>query len=742
MQNKTLVPIIIILIAAIVSVFSGINQLLGIFSNVSIAGALISAAAALVLFFYVPYAIRKKQDEIEIPKRLSRIAMLTAVLVFCAGTLPFVVQYIRVKNYDRKGQDANVSGASAEAQHYWTKAAHLYKTLGFTDQAIRSKLLLAQAYYQTGRTKEAEEILTEFEKSTELTLENQAKLYAVYGNMYESSGNIVQAEISYQKALQTAKEEDDTRATILMNKAVVVGGKGPLYAEEASDLVKQAQAIFVKLDDYSGVAQTYANLSAQNEFNPGISLAYLDSAEMAAVKVNSPKLKGTIKMNKGLLYKKSGDTDKAVKYYNDARKDFETIGDVLGQAEIQIKLAFVDVIKSDFGSAMQKVKNSLALVNEATKEKHQLNYILLARLYSLQADIMESCGDYKEAENLFHKSLDILKEHRNYGTELHSKINYAAFLQRRNRITDAMPLLRELESLVFSDFANKATQTSLVVINNIGKTYQDAGQLDKAKEFYTKAMDMAVEIGDKYFEANAAENIAIVLRWQQSDQWETYLQRALTIYKQLSNNSAELQCLFNFYNMSSNPGMLWQILDLVDQPSIDEQTQTNVTLGIFVNDIRDDRRVNQHLLRLEKLRKKLESDGNIMLTGKVHMRIAEVEQYLGNINNIEPHFEPIEKSLHLFPFPQNISMQSGLALLKIATGKYAAAVVNLFAAFDLATGQEKQQEVLLRMIKFNWSFVGNNDKKSYIAKLHAQYENSQSEYFRKFVEEFLRYAEG
>lgn len=735
------IPIIIVVFSGVVAIFGGINQAIGLFKEFNIASVAISVIASIALFFYIPVILSKKPVS-EIPGKDLRIspktiAIIVSLLVLVAGTVPFSIQYAMASHHFNEGEKGNLSGSFAKSQNHWTKAAHLFSRLGFEDKAIGCRICLAQAYAELGKTKDAVVLMNELEKSPGLSLMNQAKLYSVKGTMNVAFGNYIAAEINYQQALQTVEANTNTEATILLNKAVMLQMKGPYYQSEAKELLYKAKDFFLSKKDYQGVANVYFNLASYYESKPTEFVSYLDSAELFAKKDNAVKIEGLVLLNRGYIFKKDGNLEEAEKQYHLARKKFETIADILSQAEVYNKLAHIDIMRSNFASALQKIKDAKAWINQLSADKNNTNHVELAKLYSTQAALLEDCGSIAEAQKMHELALSELNEYRSYSAEINSKINYAAFLQRQAKREEALTVLKEIENLLFSDLKNANNQTVLVAANNLAKLYQDIGQLDKAKQLFENAIKIAINIRNKYFEASTKENLAVLLKLMDLPGSSGYMTEALQFYRQLENKSDELRCLFNMYSFGE-ASLLPEILNLLNNPSIDYNTKTNTTLSISISAFKGDMNLlRQQLRQLELLIPSLENQKNIMLLGKCHLRIAEAEYLLGNKQECEKHFEPIEKSLSLFPYPQNISILVDFALLNINIEKYQKCVELLIRTFDLANVSVKQQDQALYMISYFWTKLNTGEQEKYRNKLKTMQSNSEDKEFKQMIGKFL-----
>ncbi|WP_025663948.1 tetratricopeptide repeat protein [Aquimarina megaterium] len=720
LSQKQKDPLPIVIFTTLVSVFSGINQIWGFFAKINFFTVITSIIIGVTVLLFFEKFIKKNVTADKFLKiykiSIRKFVLLLSLFIIMFGTIPFTSQFLLAHHYSNKAEDFSYLGLIAKSKNYLTKASSIYNKLGLKEKSNEVTLKLAESFIHLGDMGEADKIISELQKSPNLSLSNQTKLNIVKGNKNRLLGNYIRAEADYQNALQTADTTSIDHATILLNKSVILDGKGPNYKEKSNKLCQKALSIFKIKNDKNALSTTYLNLSARHQSSPEIAMLYLDSAAFYNQERKSPHLNGLILANRGFIFLKKGNILKAKSAYLESLDWFEKTNNIARQSDLEIKLAQVDIAQSKNPDALQRIKQSIALANSISEEGNIVNPIKIANLSVTQATVLEKMGKFKEAEQQYQKALKLLNKHRSYDVELRAMINYSAYLQKQNRRTEASQLLDELYSLLETQ---DESQSTLAVLNNLAKLHMAGNRLEKSEQQYREALNIAKRLGDRDSEASTMENLAIVLKLSNKPGSQKLLNDALKIYRKLDNQTNVANCLFNIYKLTNQKQALDEMLDFLDSSEIDYDTYATIVLGLTTYEIAKQELLN-HKDRIKSILhryKDIDSIINEVVIGKCHLRLAQIELELGNLHRISKHLEYIDNSFEHFEYFERINIYTQAAFLKAAINDYRSATVNFFDAFDLLSNDIDQQILILGLIERIWSGFDDPIKETYINKL-------------------------
>ena len=280
------------------------------------------------------------------------------------------------------------------------------------------------------------------------------------GLIYQMQGYLDKAIKSYIEALEIVDNEKDY-ATILGNVGTVFQMKGDLksalqFHEEAFEASKRSGSKEVEAAQLGSIGLIYKTKSDLD-----VALKYFEES----IKINRQLGRYeaiTIDLgNIGLIYQMNGDLDKAYKYYEEALEIIKVKGSEKNKAAILGNIGVIFQMKNDMKSALQFHKEALEvsrIIPSKMDESRQLGNIGI--IYMIE-------GNLDKAQQYFEEALDIDK-----------KISY------KEGITDC--------------------------VANIGRVYQKRGNLEHALKYYRDAFKFYKEIGNKKREMQVIEDIKTI----------------------------------------------------------------------------------------------------------------------------------------------------------------------------------------------------------------------------------------
>lgn len=175
------------------------------------------------------------------------------------------------------------------------------------------------------------------------------------------------------------------------------------------------------------------------------------------------------------------------------------------------------------GSAKLAWKNLNRAYREAVKEKeHELSVKTLL----LQADIKRKEGNLKEAERLQLLALNIAKKNKLKHSEALCNLSIGSRLWKTGLYNQALE--HYFKALILFEELNKNAGI-LLAHKNIGLTYKESGQFDKALEHLNNALDLAIITGSRFEQASTLNLIgSLYFKFKQLDlAYDFYMQSLL-----------------------------------------------------------------------------------------------------------------------------------------------------------------------------------------------------------------------
>ena len=689
----------------LLSALSGLNQFVGFFSKITLPTAILSALLALVVAAAFPTLLRRKQPQGETVLRMSfrTFSILLAVLILLAGVGPFLGKYWVAAQAKSAGADLVDLHRYGAALPELDCACRYLQDLGLGKLAVESKLGLIQAHAGLGDRARAEQLIAEVEESGSLDAHSQGKLFLIRGNIAYARGEFVQAQRSYEIARQTIEPGSKAEAVLLQNQAVLLAGRGVSYRDRVLEYYRRAQGIYQALDDDVGLIHILINEGNLYENDPDKARAFYEQAQTGAEKLQDPCLLGTIAMNIGFTYRQQGDLERAEELYDQARLRFEEAADLVGQADVLVNLATVESVRGHKELARQHLQASESYLRNIDLDQGQAPARKVAQIRTSQADIYDALGESELAESLYEEALSIFSQHPDPLLEAKTQVNYGGLLLRLARREEALNQIGRAREILEAYSGQDPHESLGVLYNNLGKAYQDMGDLPSALEYYGKAVQIFEVIGEDLLYAQARENRGLVWIWLGDSKGEQDLLEALKIYRAAQNRDHEAQTLFNLYSITtarndpSASSMIEEIMALVAAHNIDQEIEAGILFGILVQDIGDQTDLIVYRERLRQLKVFYEQREESIGLGRSLLKLAEVEQAMGNWSRLEEYAREAEAYAGYIPLPLSIQFHSDLGFYLIGSNPEDG-LDHFLEAFDLAGTVSVDQQRSLAIV--------------------------------------------
>lgn len=686
--------------ALLLSLLSGLNQFAGFFGKISFATALLSAILAAVVLFAFPVLLRRQYPQgervLKLPYRL--LAALLAALILLAGVAPYAVKYALASSAMSAGTQLVDQRRYAPAQVKLERAANYFTDLGRSSQATAAKVTLTQAYADLGEGDRADMLIAELQQSGDLSEALQGKLYVIQGNIAQERGHYEQAERYYQLARGLVMPNSQVEAALLQNQGVLWADKGMPYRARVLRNYEQARRIYQDLNDERGLAQILANEANLYVDQPQRARSLYEQALQWAEMAGDSYLIGNCAKNIGITYLHEGDLDQAEVMYQLAQGQFESSADLAGQADVLMSQATLEWVRGRRELARQYLQTGEAYLANIDVERRQVNPRKLAAIRTFQADIYDQFGESEKARALYEEALAIYRQHPQPLAEAQTQVNYGTLLLRLGANQDARAWFERAREIM-EGFSDEGPYKSLgVVYIDLGKAYQDLGDLDGALRHYRLAEEVFTALGEPLEGAVVKENIGLVYAYNGDLATAIdYVKQALTAYRQYQNADHEVKALFNLYTLygaagdPTAPEMISSILSILDEHNIDQEVEAAVVFGILPQDIADHTLLITYRERLRQLKMFYEQRNEPISLGRALLRLADVEQKLGNTSSMVQYAHDAEAYVSRIPLPLRISCLTDLAFY-LWDDSPQASFDYLLEAFDLAGALDAAQQ--------------------------------------------------
>jgi tetratricopeptide (TPR) repeat protein len=693
MMKSMNIAILVSVASLLLSSLSALNQIAGFFSRISLPTAIMSALLAVMVALAFPTLLRKERPEgqtaMGMPYGLFSVAL--AVLILAVGVGPFLAKFWVAAQAETEGSELVDLHRYGPARVQMDRAVRYFGDLGFGKRAVQCKLHLIEVCAGLGDGARADDLIAEVENSGFLDEHLQGKLYVIRGSIAHERGRFTEAERFYQLAHQTIETGSQGEAVLLQNEGVLWAGRGTPYRDRVLHNYEQAREIYQQLDDEVGLVHILINEGNLHDNDPQAARTLYEQALGEAEKVGDPYLLGVITMNIGVTYRQQGDLDQAEELYGQSRLNFEEAADLLGQAEVAVNLATVEWVRGRRELARQHLQTSESYLRNVDLSRERDHPGKVALIRSFQADIYDKVGESQAAESLYEEALAIYSQHPDPLREAITRVNYGALLLRLNRSQEARSQIGRAREILEAYGGEGPHQTLGVLYNNLGKVYQDTGDFTNALNYYGRAVRVFEALEEPMLHAQATENLGIVRGFQgDMEEGEKCLLEALEIYRELENRDHEAQTLFNLYSLYTSMGepsaasMVEEILALLEEYSIDQESEAGILFGILPQDIADHAELIVYRERLQQLRVFYGERNEPIGLGRSLLKLASVEQILQNWSKMLQYARDAEAYAGSIPLPLRISFHTDLGFFFLTSDTPEDGIDHFLEAFDLA----------------------------------------------------------
>jgi tetratricopeptide (TPR) repeat protein len=742
------VAVMVLVASLFLSLLSGLNQVMGFFSRISLATAILSVILAIVVALVFPELLQKKwpagQTVLAMPPRLFCIAIALLITLFGVG--PFVGKYAIAKRANSRGLRLFDLHQYGSARVHLAHAARYFDDLGFNRIAAICKVPLIQIHASLGNQERADVLIKEAESSVSSDVYLQGKLYVAQGNIDYQRGNIEKAERFYQLAHQTVKPKSHDEAVLFQNEGVLWADRGAYYRDRVQQNYQQARQIYQTLNDKIGLAQLLINEGNLYENDPIEARNCYEQALREAEDVKEPHFLGTIYLNIGRTFRQQGDLDQAEDFYVKARLKFQQAADLLGQAEVSLNRATLERIRGRTELAKQSVQQSESYLQNVDPDTEQVHPRKLAQIRTFQADIYDAFGESETAEVHYREALSIYSKYPDPLREAETMVNYGGLLLRLGRGQEARGHLKRAWEILDAYGGESPGESVGVLYNNIGKAHQDMGDYTNALKHYGKAAQIFDGIGERMLYAQARENIGIIHIWQRSDGKED-IQEALKTYRELGNRDQVAKTLFNLYSVYSKAGdssaenMVQEILSLLEEHNIDQYIEGGILLGILPQDVSNKASLIVFRERLQQLRAFYEERNEPTELGRSLLQLARAEQKLANFTKMWEYAKEAEAYADHIPLPLRILFHSDLGFFLFQPENPEKGMGHFWQAFDLAEGVaiDQQRNLIVIIQPMMVQASDSIDREKHRRKVQHVLENTEDAEIRRICQEMLHF---
>jgi CHAT domain-containing protein/tetratricopeptide (TPR) repeat protein len=342
----------------------------------------------------------------------------------------------------------------------------------------------------------------------------QAKALFSLGNVYLAQHNSSNAKIVLSKACELLSEPADTK--VLTTFLIALGAAEADLGQFTEAQSIHEKALSLSAHDERNHVKALSELGYDNFLQGFVEKALSNFNNAYAILAKLPNAdaeKASLLKDIGMCYHSVGQTDAAVKYFEEAAQLFGQIDDSQSQA-----LAY----------------NSAAVA-----------YL--------------DGGQPNKFEIYFAKAKELSPGKANKHSEAYLDYNYAQFCLIEGRFADAIPLFEEARS----DYRSvRDIQGESQVLRGLGLLYYSLGRYSKSEEYYKDALSVAQKIGSAEGEWDCSLGLGKVYKAQgQTSLAENNLKRAVELVEKEQSQLA--RDTFKTFNMDFRRDCFTELADLL-----------------------------------------------------------------------------------------------------------------------------------------------------------------------------------
>jgi len=726
------VRVLVVVASLLLSLISGLGQLVGFFGRASIPTAVSSLALAVVILLLFPQLLKKRVQGKGAFSRYTpnQIARGTAILVALIGLAPFIGKLALAMQAHRSGMRSMELDYNALAQPQLSRSARYFENLGFLRQALRSKIALIQVEAGLGETGRAETLIREIETNDALDTEAQGKLYIVRARLAYDQGQLEQAARYFALAHQAVKPGTRDEAVLLQGEGVLLAETDPTSTGRVWNNYRRAESTYRRLDDELGLAQISLN-EANLVTDPVLVLARYDTALSHAHKLGNESLTGRTEFNIARALRDQSRFVEAQQHFDSAGEHFRKVADFLSLADLELSESLLESSRGRNEAARQHLSRARANFQTATNAQGESkDRRRLARLIVQEGSILDDLGQSQEAEKRYEEALVVYATAPDLPAEISLLIDMSALQLRQNHNEDASASLRRAREMM--RLAKMEGAEAGAMHNNLGIASQQIGDFENARAEFTISLQLLTAARDRLRAAEALENIAILdVIQSKDDSVSARIERVLAVYDSLSHYDRQAKTLFNLFQVYSSRGdrragkYLDRMFDLMKEQQVDHETESNVLLNIYPKDLAK-AKVIVLRERVRALRDFYAARHEDVGLGRSLLQLARVEQRLGNSRQVHDYAVQAAPFADAIPLPLRINYHSDLGFFLMADDP-AGGLDHFWKAFDLLEGTDESLRIsTLQVIGAQLPLVSGTLRNAQREKLRAVAQSTDS----------------
>ncbi|MEL7039273.1 MAG: tetratricopeptide repeat protein, partial [Cyanobacteria bacterium J06592_8] len=261
--------------------------------------------------------------------------------------------------------------------------------------------------------------------------------------------------------------------------------------------------------------------------------------------------------NLGIAYRRLGQYEKAIEYYQQSLAIFQEIGDRKGVASSLNNLGNAYFSLGQYQKAIEYHQQSLAIDREIGDRKG------VASSLNNLGNAYDSLGQYQEAIEYHQQSLAIEREIGDRNGVASSLGNLGNAYLSLGQYQKAIEYHQQQLTIAREIGDRNGVASSL---NNLGNAYRRLGQYQEAIEYYQQSLTIAREIGDRNGEAASLGNLGIAYRrLGQYEKAIEYYQQSLAIFQEIGDRNGVASSLGNLGNAYLSLGQYQKAIEYHQQ---------------------------------------------------------------------------------------------------------------------------------------------------------------------------------
>ena len=279
---------------------------------------------------------------------------------------------------------------------------------------------------------------------------------------------------------------------------------------------------------------------------------------------------------------------KALPYYERAYDLYERAGDQWGKAMVQSEIGYAHSRLGDYREALRHYQQSLPIWQAARDRDMEAN------AYNQIADALENLGDPARALAMYRQALAIWQEtgnsrlasaYNNVGKVYYGYGDTEAALEN---YTSALALHREMKTAEGNGGNARGNATGEAnALNNIGMTYAEMGDTDRALDYFNQALSLYQSLQQKRGQADSLDNLgyAHFLLGAYDEALPRY-EQALALYVQVGDKQCESYVLTHIGMLHAARGEAPKALSRYEQAKkIQQDGGTKLGLAVTLDKI-------------------------------------------------------------------------------------------------------------------------------------------------------------